>query len=133
LPAAWCAAGDNEPSSAQPVRATPGVRYRWLEADVRAIGAQVRARDMTIPNALRALRPRARTAHSIEDWRDPGPMLLRATQLGRPLARGSRRVSRPLPSPPRPLARVLTAAAAGAGAAAGPAAVAGHAGDVALG
>jgi hypothetical protein len=91
LPAVWCAAADNEPSSAQPVRATPGVRYRWLDADVRSIGAQVRARDMTIPNALRALRPRARTAHSIEDWRDPGPMLLRATQLGRPLARGLRR------------------------------------------
>jgi predicted ATP-grasp superfamily ATP-dependent carboligase len=86
LPAIWCAAGHDESSPAQPIRATPGVRYRWLDADVRSITAQVRARDMSIPNALRALRPHAGTAHSIEDWRDPAPMLLRATQLGRYLA-----------------------------------------------
>jgi hypothetical protein len=90
LAAVWCAAAREEPSLRQPVRAAPGVRYRWLDADIRSITAQVKARDMSIPNALQALRPRAGTAHSIEDWRDPAPMLLRATQLGRYLGRESR-------------------------------------------
>jgi predicted ATP-grasp superfamily ATP-dependent carboligase len=86
LAAVWCAAARDEQPLGQPVRATPGVRYRWLDADVRSITAQVRSRDMSIPNALRALRPRSGSAHSIEDWRDPAPMLLRTTQLGRYLA-----------------------------------------------
>ncbi len=86
LPAVWCAAAQDE-LLPQPIRAIPGVRYRWLDADVRSIAAQVRARDMTMPNALRALRPRPGTAHSIEDLRDPAPMLFRATQVGRYVAR----------------------------------------------
>ena len=86
LPAVWCASGHDRRPWPQPVRATPGVRYRWLDADLRCITAQVRARNLTIPNALRALAPRAGTAHSIEEWRDPAPMLVRATQLGRFLA-----------------------------------------------
>lgn len=91
LPAIWCAAGHDENRLSEPVRATPGVHYRWLDADVRSVAAQVKAHDMSIPNALWALRPRAGTAHSIEDWRDPAPMLFRATQVGRYLARELRR------------------------------------------
>lgn len=87
LPAVWCAVTRGEQCPERPVRAAPGVRYRWLDADVRSITAQVKGRGMTIPSALRALTPRAGTAHSIEDWRDPAPMLLRAAQLGRYLAR----------------------------------------------
>ena len=83
LPAVWCAADQGGWSSPQPVRATPGVRYRWLDADLRCITAQVKARNLTMPQALLALAPRAGTAHSIEDWRDPAPMLVRATQLRR--------------------------------------------------
>jgi predicted ATP-grasp superfamily ATP-dependent carboligase len=87
LPAVWCTASCDGWSRTQPVRATPGVRYRWLDADLRCITAQVKARTVTLPRALLALAPHAGTAHSIEDWRDPAPMAVRAKQLGQFLAR----------------------------------------------
>jgi len=55
------------------VRARPGVRYRWVEGDVRHLVHCWRAGQMSAAEALRASRPRRRTAHSSESLLDPGP------------------------------------------------------------
>jgi predicted ATP-grasp superfamily ATP-dependent carboligase len=76
LPAIACrAAAGSSPSS--PVRAREGVRYRWLEGDVRRLLHDVRTGALTAGAAARAMRPRRGTAHSIESLRDPGPGLVR--------------------------------------------------------
>jgi predicted ATP-grasp superfamily ATP-dependent carboligase len=59
------------------VRGRPGVRYQWLEGDVRAVLHHVRAGDLSLAAAGRALFPRRGTAHSVESLRDPGPALVR--------------------------------------------------------
>lgn len=59
------------------VRGRPGVRYRWLEGDLRRLLHDVRSRALTHGEAARALRPRRGTAHSVESLRDPGPGLIR--------------------------------------------------------
>jgi CelD/BcsL family acetyltransferase involved in cellulose biosynthesis len=60
-----------------PLRARPGVFYRWLEGDVRSLWTAVRGGEMPAFSALRELRPR-RSAHSTESVRDPRPALVRA-------------------------------------------------------
>jgi predicted ATP-grasp superfamily ATP-dependent carboligase len=65
------------------VRARPGVRYRWLEGDVRRVLHDVRARDLTARAAVRALAPHRGTAHSVESLRDPGPLLVRLADIVR--------------------------------------------------
>jgi len=67
--------GSDEP--APPIRARPGVRFRWIEGDVRHLAWAVRRREMTMGQAVEALRPRRRTAHSTESLGDPLPMLVR--------------------------------------------------------
>ncbi|MGH2794802.1 MAG: ATP-grasp domain-containing protein, partial [Actinomycetota bacterium] len=59
------------------VRARPGVAYRWVEGDLRALMALVRARRLGAAAALRAIAPRRDTAHSVASIRDPKPLLTR--------------------------------------------------------
>ena len=59
------------------MRARPGVRYRWLEGDLRHLAKAVRLREMSLGSALSALRPRRGTAHSTESLTDPLPMMSR--------------------------------------------------------
>jgi predicted ATP-grasp superfamily ATP-dependent carboligase len=68
------------------VRGRPGVRYRWLEGDVRRVLHDARTGALTLRAAGRALAPRRRTAHSVESLRDPGPGLVRLADIARRLA-----------------------------------------------
>jgi predicted ATP-grasp superfamily ATP-dependent carboligase len=65
------------------VRGRPGVRYRWLEGDVRRVLHGVAARELSLRAAVRALAPRRGTAHSVESLTDPGPVLARLTDVVR--------------------------------------------------
>ena len=70
------------------VRANSGVRYRWLEGDLRNLVQGVREHEVGVAEAFSQLRPRRGTAHSIESLRDPGPALSRlATVAGEVLGR----------------------------------------------
>jgi hypothetical protein len=82
LPAIAVRAAAGEVPSAT-VRARPGVRYRWLEGDLRRVLHDVHAGTMRPGAAARALLPHRRTAHSVESLRDPGPMLVRLTDVAR--------------------------------------------------
>jgi predicted ATP-grasp superfamily ATP-dependent carboligase len=75
LPALYCdlLAG----RQVRPVRARPGVFYRWVEGDLRHAAWAVRARRVGLGSALLALRPRRHTAHSTESLSDPMPMIVR--------------------------------------------------------
>jgi len=75
LPAIYCALlqGRDVPWTA----GRAGVRYRWLEGDVRHVVAAVRDRQMSWLTAARLLRPYRGTAHSVTQWTDPGPQWLR--------------------------------------------------------
>lgn len=79
FPALWCAARQDVPLPRVPVRARPGVNYRWIDSDVRAVYAEVRSRRMRLREGIAALAPRRDTAHSIVDWRDPRPAATRVS------------------------------------------------------
>jgi predicted ATP-grasp superfamily ATP-dependent carboligase len=85
LPAIACSAMTGRPPSGL-VRGRPGVRYRWLEGDVRRVLHDARTSALTLGAAGRALAPRRGTAHSVESLRDPGPALARLAAVGRRLA-----------------------------------------------
>ncbi len=76
LPAIWCArvAGSIGPTR---LRGRPGVRYRWLEGDVRHVMSALRQGRVTVTGAVGALAPHLGTAHSIEALSDPGPLVAR--------------------------------------------------------
>ena len=76
LPAIACRAASGE-CPHEVVRGRPGVRYRWLEGDLRRLLHDVRTGALPPGAALRALRPHRGTAHSVESLRDPGPLLVR--------------------------------------------------------
>jgi hypothetical protein len=76
LPAIACRAAAGDPPAGL-VRGRPGIRYRWLDADLRRLLHDVRHGDLTVAAAARAGRPRRGTAHSIESLGDPGPVLSR--------------------------------------------------------
>ncbi len=57
-----------------------GVRYRWIEGDVRHVVSEVRRRRLTTWQALGALAPHRGTAHSMAA-RDPAPTLRRLREL----------------------------------------------------
>jgi predicted ATP-grasp superfamily ATP-dependent carboligase len=59
------------------VRTRPGVRYRWLEGDLRHLAAAARSGDLTQREVVRQLLPRRGTAHSVESVSDPGPIVSR--------------------------------------------------------
>lgn len=70
------------------VRGRTGVRYRWLEGDLRHLRSRQRCGELSLRGALSEFRPRAGTAHSTESLRDPGPMLVRLRHAW--TSRGSR-------------------------------------------
>jgi predicted ATP-grasp superfamily ATP-dependent carboligase len=76
LAAIWCASLDGE-ATPSPLRGRAGVRYRWLEGDVRHVVSRLRAGHMGIGAAAAALGPRTGTAHSVEALSDPGPLVAR--------------------------------------------------------
>lgn len=82
LPAVAAAAAQGR--DADLVRGRAGVRYRWIEGDLRAILSGLRAGRYS---ELRALRPRRGTVHSIESLRDPGPGLTRLAEVARNVIR----------------------------------------------
>ena len=82
LPAIACDA-DHGRTPDDVVRARPGVRYRWLEGDVRRLLHDIGARELSPGAAVRALAPRRGTAHSVESLTDPGPVLARLADVVR--------------------------------------------------
>lgn len=86
LPALHCrAAVGEEPSGLR--RARTGVRYRWVEGDVRHVLGALRDGDAGPADAVRALRPRRGTAHSVVSLADPMPVLTRLAYAGSTLVR----------------------------------------------
>ena len=81
LPAIACAAHLGEQQEL--VRGRSGVRYRWLEGDVRRLVHDARAGRLRPVEALQALRPRRHTAHSVESLLDPLPALSRVVDVAR--------------------------------------------------
>ena len=73
----FCDLLDGKAVPEPPVRARPGVFFRWLEGDVRRVVGDLRDGRISARNALQALRPRLGTAHSTESLSDPGPMISR--------------------------------------------------------
>jgi predicted ATP-grasp superfamily ATP-dependent carboligase len=84
LPALVCALNAGEhPATGTVRRARVGVRYRWLEGDVRHVAARLRNGSMRPIDAVRALAPCRGTAHSVVSLRDPLPALVRGRQVVR--------------------------------------------------
>lgn len=82
LPALWA-------GRAAPSRATPGVRYQWLEGDLKRA---LRERSGGIARDLLGVAHRSLTSnHSISSWRDPVPMFAAAMELIRGPRRRNRR------------------------------------------
>ena len=79
LPAIACEASAGRRGTL--VRARPGVRYRWLEGDLRRVLHDVHHRRLGWQAGVAALRPRPGTAHSVENLRDPGPGLERLRDI----------------------------------------------------
>lgn len=68
-------------------RARVGVRYRWVEGDVRHVFAAVRDGDVDAGHVWTALRPRRGTVHSVVSLTDPLPALTRLAYVCSELAR----------------------------------------------
>jgi hypothetical protein len=81
LPAILCGLVAGSP--VEPVRARPGVRYRWIEGDVRNLLATWRSGTHTAAGVLKELRPRPGTAHSVVSLTDPWPAAVRARHVAR--------------------------------------------------
>lgn len=77
-----------------PLRAQVGLRYRWLEGDLRSLVAARRASDLSWRGLAEGMRPVLGTVHGDASLGDPMPSVARVRHLtSRRLAR--RRVSRP--------------------------------------
>ena len=61
--------------------AAVGVRYRWLDGDVRSLLSDVRAGRRSLAKAAQDLWPHAGTCHSVFSLTDPRPWLVRAWPL----------------------------------------------------
>lgn len=72
-----------------PIRARPGVFYRWLEGDLRSLWTAVRRGEISPGTAIGELRPHRAAAHSTESLRDPRPALVRASYAFHRRATGS--------------------------------------------
>lgn len=64
-------------------RARVGVRYRWIEGDVRNLLSSVQGGSIGLMGAMLALRPHRGTAHSVVSMRDPMPTLARGGAMVR--------------------------------------------------
>ena len=81
LPAVWAALATGHQASR--VRARPGVRYQWLEADLRrTLNARGAPRVRDVAGTVAA---GVRSRHSLWDLRDPAPA---AARIRRIVARG---------------------------------------------
>ena len=80
LPALWAGLAIGEPPTAEPLLGRPGVRYQWLEGDLRR--ALSERRGGLVRDVLGVLRPRRGTAGAIWSTRDPGPALRHTLRLG---------------------------------------------------
>lgn len=61
----------------EPVRAEVGVRYRWVEGELKNLRTALRDPDVATRDVLRRLRPRPGTVHSDVWISDPAPSLAR--------------------------------------------------------
>jgi ATP-grasp in the biosynthetic pathway with Ter operon len=77
LPALYCDLLSGRNPSTRPVRARPGVRYRWLEGDIRTLARRMRGGDLSLAGAVGQLLHRADPAATVETWRDPWPAAVR--------------------------------------------------------
>jgi predicted ATP-grasp superfamily ATP-dependent carboligase len=79
LPAMWCRMLEGRPSGTENgvARARVGVRYRWVEGDLRNLARAVRAGRASPLQALMSLAPHHGSAHSTESLEDPGPAIAR--------------------------------------------------------
>jgi predicted ATP-grasp superfamily ATP-dependent carboligase len=82
LPAIACGS-ETAPSTGGVVRARAGVRYRWLEGDLRRLLNDAREGTLSLRAVGRALLPHVGTAHSVESLRDPGPLMVRVVDAAR--------------------------------------------------
>ncbi len=96
LPSVWCrhVLGDDP----DPVTATPGVFYRWTDADLRHGWRQWRQGNRSA--AMGVLRPRPGVVHAFGRRLDPGPGVARLVELGG-IAVSSGRASRRVRAPAR--------------------------------
>ena len=72
------------------VRVAPGLRFRWLEGDLRTLLWNAR-RGTPVRSTLGALLPRRGTVHSFATIRDPGPAVARTRYMVRRLSDGASR------------------------------------------
>lgn len=68
---------EGPPPPGEPLRARPGVRYRWLEGDLRHLATSLRAGEMRPAEAFDILRPRRGTVRSDLWISDLAPTLAR--------------------------------------------------------
>lgn len=71
-------------------RVEPGLRFRWLEGDLRSLLWNAR-RGTPLRSTLGGLVPKRGTVHSFATIRDPGPAWQRARYMVRRLSDGARR------------------------------------------
>ncbi|QIK68265.1 hypothetical protein G7072_19655 [Nocardioides sp. HDW12B] len=65
----------------EPVRAAVGVRYRWVEGDLKNLRTTLRDPEVGTRDVLRRLRPRRGTVHSDVWISDPAPSLARVRHV----------------------------------------------------
>jgi hypothetical protein len=75
------------------VRVAAGLRFRWVEGDLRSLLWGVRRGRLDVGEALAALAPRHGTVHSFASYSDPGPSVARARYLLRRVSGGRTRAS----------------------------------------
>ncbi len=73
----------------EPLRAEVGVRYRWVEGELKNLGTSLRRGDADLREVLRRVRPHRGTAHSDVWISDPAPSLARVRHVARRV-RGAR-------------------------------------------
>jgi hypothetical protein len=95
LIASWCAAKEGRAVTRSRGRA--GVRFRFVEGDIRSVAWAVRHGALSRKDAAKALLPRRGTVHSYATLHDPGPSVARMRYARRRLlrARGEPATVRP--------------------------------------
>jgi hypothetical protein len=74
------------------VRVGPGLRFRWMEGDLRSLLWNAR-RGTSMSSTLGGLVPKRGTVHSFATIRDPGPALARARYMVGRLSEGASRTT----------------------------------------